>query len=80
MDHEKYMKVALIEAKKAYDKNEVPVGCVIVCEDKIIAKAHNLREKSQRAIAHAEILAIEKANKKIGSWRLDSCTTKIGFA
>jgi len=71
------MKIALIEAKKAYDKNEVPVGAVIVHEGKIIAKAHNLREKSRRATAHAELLAIEKANKKLKSWRLDNCTMYV---
>lgn len=76
-NHTKFMKIALIEAKKAYDKNEVPVGAVIVHEGKIIAKAHNLREKSRRATAHAELLAIEKANKKLKSWRLDNCTMYV---
>ena len=67
------MKEALKEAKKAYQKLEVPVGAVIVKEGKIIARAHNLREKKQSAIAHAEILAIEKASKKLNSWRLIDC-------
>ncbi len=65
------MKEALKEAKKAYLKNEVPVGAVIVKDGKIIARAHNLREKKQNAICHAEILCIQKACKKIKSWRLD---------
>lgn len=70
---EKFMLEALKEAKKAYEKDEIPVGAVIVKDGKIIAKAHNLREKKQSAIAHAEILAIEKANKKLNSWRLVDC-------
>lgn len=70
---EKFMLEALKEAKKAYEKEEIPVGAVIVKDGKIIAKAHNLREKKESAIAHAEILAIEKANKKLNSWRLVDC-------
>lgn len=69
----KYMIEALKEAKKAYDINEVPVGCVIVKDNKIIARAHNKRETSQTTTAHAEILTINKACKKIGSWRLNDC-------
>lgn len=68
-----FMKEALKEAQKAYEKEEIPVGAVIVKDGIIIARAHNLREKKQSAIAHAEILAIEKANKKLGSWRLIDC-------
>ncbi len=67
------MKEALKEAKKAYELKEVPVGAVIVKDDKIIARAHNLRETKNMATAHAEILAIEKASKKINSWRLVDC-------
>lgn len=70
---EKFMLEALKEAKKAYEKEEIPVGAVIVKDGKIVAKAHNLREKRESAIAHAEILAIEKANKKLDSWRLVDC-------
>lgn len=70
---EKFMRQALKEAKKAYDKLEVPIGAVIVKDDKIIARAHNLREGKQNAIAHAEILAIQKACKKLGAWRLQDC-------
>ncbi len=70
---EEFMKEALIEAMKAYKKKEVPVGCVIVLNDKIISRAHNLRERKQNAIYHAEVLAINKACKKLKSWRLDEC-------
>lgn len=70
---EHFMKEALKEAKKAYNKEEIPVGSIIVKDDKIIARAHNLRELKQKSIAHAEILAIEKANKKINAWRLEDC-------
>ena len=70
---EKYMLLALEEAKKAYEKEEVPIGAVIVKADKVIAKAHNLREIKKQATAHAEILAIEKACKKLGAWRLEDC-------
>lgn len=67
------MKEALKEAEKAYLLDEVPVGCVIVYNDEIIARAHNKRKKTNNTLAHAEMLAIEKANKKIGSWRLEDC-------
>lgn len=67
----KYMQMAIKEARKAYEKDEVPIGAVIVLDDKIIAKGHNLTEKTQKATAHAEMIAIEKANKKLHSWRLD---------
>ena len=70
---EKFMKEALKEAKKAYDKLEVPVGCVIVKNNKIIARAHNLKETKKDTTKHAEILAIQKASKKIDSWRLIDC-------
>lgn len=68
---DKYMLSAYNEAKKAYEKLEVPVGAVIVKDGEIIAKAHNLREKKNSSLAHAEILCIEKACKKLNSWRLD---------
>ena len=68
---EKFMKAAVKEAEKALIKDEVPVGAVIVLDGKIIARAHNLMEKTQLATAHAEILAINKACKKLKSWRLD---------
>lgn len=72
-----YMKAALKEAQKAYLEDEVPVGAIIVYQDKIIARAHNQREKDQQSTSHAEILAIRKACKKIGSWRLEGCTLYI---
>lgn len=71
------MKMALNEASKAFKKNEVPIGAVIVRDNKVIAKAHNLRVKNNLTTSHAEILAIEKANKKLKSWRLDSCTLYV---
>ena len=70
---EKFMKEALKEAKKAYEKLEVPVGCVIVKNNKIIARAHNLKEIKKTAIDHAEIRAIQKASKKLDAWRLTDC-------
>ena len=70
---EKFMKEALKEAKKAYEKEEVPVGCVIVKGGKIIARAHNLKETKYDTTKHAEILAIQKASKKLKSWRLIDC-------
>ena len=73
----KFMKAALREAKKAADKNEVPVGAVVVHNEKIIARAHNLREKNQAFHAHAEFLAMMKAQKKIGSWRLEECDVYV---
>ena len=72
-DKEKFMKEALKEAHKAYNKEEVPVGAVIVKDNKIIARAHNLKETSLNAVSHAEILAIQKACKKLCSWRLTDC-------
>ena len=69
MNEEKFMKEALKEALKAKNKDEVPIGCVIVYNSKIIARGHNLRETKQQSINHAEIIAIQKACKKIGSWR-----------
>ncbi len=70
---EKFMKEAIKEAKKAYSKLEVPVGAVIVKDDKIIARAHNLKETKFDTTKHAEILAIQKASKKLESWRLIDC-------
>ncbi|WP_018248333.1 tRNA adenosine(34) deaminase TadA [Orenia marismortui] len=68
--HQYYMKEALKEAKKAFAKDEVPIGAIIVKDKKIIARAHNLKEKLQDPTAHAEILAIHKAVKVLGGWRL----------
>ena len=69
----KYMNMAYKQALKAKAIDEVPVGCVIVKDDKVIAKAHNQREKKNLTTGHAEILAINKANKILGSWRLEGC-------
>ena len=71
MNKEYFMELALEQAKIAYKKSEIPIGCVIVKNGKVIAKAYNTREKSKSAIAHAEILAIDKACKKVKNWRLE---------
>ena len=71
--NEKYMRLALVEAQKAFDKEEVPIGAVIVKEGKVIARAYNKREEKNMATAHAELMAIEKACKKLNSWRLTGC-------
>lgn len=72
-----YMKIALEEAKIAYQKGEIPVGCVIVKDDKIISKSHNLKETLNLATAHAEVLAIEKASKRLNNWRLTGCSMYV---
>ena len=72
-EQEKFMKQALKEAQKAYEKLEVPVGAIIVKDGKIIARAHNLKETKHDTTKHAEILAIQKASKKLNSWRLIDC-------
>lgn len=71
--NEKYMKIALEEAKKSLLSDDVPVGAIIVKDNKIISRAHNAKEKYQIATKHAEIIAIEKACKKINSWYLNDC-------
>lgn len=75
--HEKYMKEALRQAKKAYALGEVPIGCVIVHEGKIIGRGYNRRNTDKNTLAHAEITAINKASKKIGDWRLEDCTLYV---
>ena len=75
--NEKFMSEALEQAKKAKDIGEVPIGCVIVYEDKIIAKGYNKRNKNKSTLAHAELIAIEKASKKMGDWRLEECTMYV---
>lgn len=72
-EKEKFMNEALKEAKKAYKKLEVPVGCVIVRDGKIIARGHNLKETKKDTTKHAEIIAIQKASKKLEAWRLLDC-------
>lgn len=71
--NEKYMEIAYLEAKKAYKKMEVPVGAVIVKDNKVISKAHNLTETKNDCTKHAEIIAIKKASKKLKNWRLIDC-------
>ena len=71
--NKKYRKMALKEAQKAYQEDEVPIGAIIVQNGKVIARAHNQRETKQQASAHAEMLAIQKACKKTGFWRLEDC-------
>ena len=75
--HEKYMKEALRQAKKAYALGEVPIGCVIVHEGRIIGRGYNRRNTDKNTLAHAEITAINKASKKIGDWRLEDCTLYV---
>ncbi len=75
--HEKYMKEALKQANKAYLLGEVPIGCVIVYEGKIIGRGYNRRNTDKNTLAHAEITAINKASKKIGDWRLEGCTLYV---
>ena len=74
---EKYMKEAIKQAKKAAAIEEVPIGCVIVCEDKIIARGYNKRNLKKNTLAHAEIIAMNKASKVIGDWRLEGCTMYV---
>ena len=74
---EKYMKLALKEAKKARDINEVPIGCVIVRDDKVIGKGYNKRNTDKNVLSHAELVAIKQACKKTGDWRLEDCTMYI---
>lgn len=74
---ESFMKQAVKQAKKAYDKLETPIGCVIVYEDKVIARGYNKRNMKKNTLAHAEILAINKASKVLGDWRLEDCTMYV---
>ena len=74
---EKYMKEAIRQAKKAYALGEVPIGCVIVYQDKIIGRGYNRRNTDKNTLAHAEITAINKASKKLKDWRLEECTLYV---
>ena len=76
-DDEKFMKAAMREAKKAWKLDEVPIGCVIVYEGKIIARGYNRRNTDKNTLSHAELNAIRKASKKLGDWRLEGCTIYI---
>lgn len=73
----KYMDMAIEEAKKAFEEDEVPVGCVIVKNNQILALTHNRKEQMNSATKHAEILAIEEASSKLNNWRLDGCDVYI---
>ena len=73
----RYMREAIRQAKKAARINEVPIGCVIVYEDKIIARGYNRRNTDESTLAHAEIAAIKKASRVIGDWRLEGCTLYV---
>lgn len=77
MKHITYMQAAIEEAKKAQNLGEVPIGAVIVKDGEIIARGYNLRETSQLSNAHAEMIAIAKANEMVGSWRLEDCTLYV---
>ena len=74
---ERYMREALRQAKKAYALEEVPIGCVIVREDRIIARGYNRRNTDKKTLSHAELIAIRKASRKTGDWRLEDCTMYI---
>ena len=74
---EKYMKEAIRQAKKAWKMEEVPIGCVIVHEGKIIGRGYNRRTTDKNPLAHAELAAIKKASKKMGDWRLEQCTMYV---
>ncbi len=74
---EKYMRAALREAKKAYALGEVPIGCVLVADGRIIARGYNRRKTDHNTLSHAELNAIRKAGKKTGDWRLEQCTMYV---
>lgn len=76
-EQEKFMREALKQAKKAYKIGEVPIGCVIVQDGKIIARGYNRRNTDKVTLAHAEIAAIKKASKKTGDWRMEDCTMYV---
>ena len=76
-DQERYMKEAIRQAKKARALEEVPIGCVIVCNGQIIARGYNRRNTDKNTLSHAELNAIRKASKKLGDWRLEECTLYV---
>ena len=77
MEDEIFMKEAIKQAKRAYKQDEVPIGCVIVQDGKVIARAYNKRNMKRNPLAHAEIMAIHKAAKVTGDWRLEDCVMYI---
>ena len=76
-EQEKYMREAIRQAKKAWALDEVPIGCVIVFDGKIIARGYNRRNTDRNTLSHAELNAIKKASKKLGDWRLEGCTMYV---
>lgn len=76
-EEERFMREAIRQAKKAYKKEETPIGCVIVYEGKIIARGYNKRNEKKNTLAHAEISAIHKAGRYLGDWRLEKCTMYV---
>ncbi len=76
-EEERYMKEAIRQAHKAWKLQEVPIGCVIVKDGKIIARGYNRRNTDKNTLAHAELLAIRKASRAVGDWRLEECTMYI---
>ena len=76
-DDYRYMKQAITQAKKAYKLNEVPIGCVIVYEGKVIGRGYNRRNTDKTSLGHAEITAIKKASRYMNDWRLENCTLYV---
>lgn len=76
-EERKYMKAALKQAEKALALGEVPIGCVIVCDGKIVGRGYNRRNTNKTTLAHAELVAIDRASRKLGDWRLEGCTLYV---
>lgn len=76
-EEERYMRQAIRQAKKAYALEEVPIGCVIVYDGRVIARGYNRRNTDKNTVSHAEMIAIRKASKKLGDWRLEGCTMYV---
>jgi tRNA(adenine34) deaminase len=77
LDHSTYMRLALAQARRAQEHDDVPIGAVVVRDDDVIAAAHNERELRKDPTAHAEVLAVRAASEALGSWRLDGCTLYV---
>ena len=73
----KYMKKALVQAKHALELGEVPIGCVIVCDGRVVGRGYNRRNTKKTTLAHAEITAIDQASRRLGDWRLEGCTMYV---
>lgn len=76
-DDEKYMKLAIVQARHAIKYGEVPIGCVIVCNGKVVGRGYNRRNTMKTTLAHAELTAIDRASRKLGDWRLEGCTMYV---